>query len=408
LVASPSNFPGDDPTNRLIGIGALSAREVAAGFPFGSVASASAVRIPVDPWAALEKATLPALSQPPAVVAFSGGRDSSLILAAAVSAARRHGLPEPVPVTLQFAPPATNERTWQELVVRFLKIGDWEILDLEDDLDLLGDIAQQRLQRHGLTYPTNAHSLVPIIKRATNGTLMTGIGGDDLFASWRWRRRSGFLSGAGGCRPESIGTTVLGSLPAVVRRRILSERVRHDHQRGPLALSWLTDAGRQAILPDVVEAEDEPTNWQEFLPWVCARRNTVSATAAAAELAEDHGVQAFAPLLDTDFVAAMGVAGGKWGFHDRTAAMGAVAGEALPPETVERGTKAHFHDIFWGPRAREFARSWDGTGVDNTLIDSAALRRQWLSPRPDFRSTLLLHDAWLAAHGPAIQAAQSA
>ena len=41
---------------------------------------------------ALEAAVLPALQRPPCLVSFSGGRDSSAVLAVAADVARRHGL----------------------------------------------------------------------------------------------------------------------------------------------------------------------------------------------------------------------------------------------------------------------------------------------------------------------------
>src|SRR4051794_22650674 len=71
---------------------------------------------PDGPVGALERGLLRALRRPPCVVSFSGGRDSSAVLALAVDVARRHGLPEPVPVAMRFAgAPAADERRWQEL-----------------------------------------------------------------------------------------------------------------------------------------------------------------------------------------------------------------------------------------------------------------------------------------------------
>ncbi len=53
------------------------------------------------PLAALERAILPALLRPPCVMSFTGGRGSSLVLAAAVQLARSEGLELPVPATIQ-------------------------------------------------------------------------------------------------------------------------------------------------------------------------------------------------------------------------------------------------------------------------------------------------------------------
>jgi asparagine synthase (glutamine-hydrolysing) len=78
--------------------------------------------------------------------------------------------------------------------------------------------------------------------------------------------------------------------------------------------------------------------------------------------------------------------------------MAAIAGDHLPADVIGRVTKAYFHDVFFGPRARAFARAWDGSGVEPALVDADALRREWLSPVPDFRSMLLMHHLWFEAN----------
>src|SRR6185503_9330543 len=85
----------------LLSTEAMSPLEVACGLPFGG----TTVPLPESdrhPARALEDATVAALEGPgPALVAYSGGRDSALVLAAATAAARRHGLPEPIPLTIR-------------------------------------------------------------------------------------------------------------------------------------------------------------------------------------------------------------------------------------------------------------------------------------------------------------------
>ena len=78
----------------------LSPLEIAAGVPLPEREPRTRLeRTDLAPRAALDQAILSGLQRAPCVVSFSGGRDSSLVLAAAVDAARRHGLPLPVPVT---------------------------------------------------------------------------------------------------------------------------------------------------------------------------------------------------------------------------------------------------------------------------------------------------------------------
>ena len=72
----------------------------------------------LDPLEALEAAVLPALQRPPCLAMFSGGRDSSLVLAVASRVARREGLAEPIPTTQVFPDfPETDEARWQKLVL---------------------------------------------------------------------------------------------------------------------------------------------------------------------------------------------------------------------------------------------------------------------------------------------------
>jgi asparagine synthase (glutamine-hydrolysing) len=105
---------------------------------------------------ALESTVAVALERQPCLVTFSGGRDSSAVLAVAIHVARREGLPLPVPITVRFSnAPGAGEPRWQELVIAHLGLGDWEVIELGDELDLLGPAAQRNLLRHGVRYPSN-------------------------------------------------------------------------------------------------------------------------------------------------------------------------------------------------------------------------------------------------------------
>ncbi|HLF44659.1 MAG TPA: hypothetical protein VJA46_14195, partial [Acidimicrobiia bacterium] len=67
----------------------MTALEVAAGWVAGyEKADERATDAGADPLAVLEKLLLPALESPPCFVEFSGGRDSSALLAVAVDVAR--------------------------------------------------------------------------------------------------------------------------------------------------------------------------------------------------------------------------------------------------------------------------------------------------------------------------------
>ena len=177
------------------------------------------------PAAGLEQAILPALQRSPCLVSFSGGRDSSAVLAAAAAIARREGLPAPVPATLR-APGAaeSDEAAWQEKVIAHVGIEDWVRLEVHDELDVIGPHAARVLRAHGLLWPCNVHFHLPLFELARGGSLLTGIGGDELFsaAATPSRRRRAF-----------------GWAPPPLRRAVLA-------RREPVDFEWLTPAARRS------------------------------------------------------------------------------------------------------------------------------------------------------------------
>ena len=73
--------------------------------------------------------------------------------------------------------------------------------------------------------------------------------------------------------------------------------------------------------------------------------------------------------------------------------MNALARDLLPADVVGRTSKAYFNRVFFGEESRAFAAEWSGQGLDETLVDADALRGEWLSEIPDFRTALLLQSA---------------
>jgi hypothetical protein len=93
------------------------------GYADDAPLDAEDVALTAGPVQVLERLLLEALLEPPCIIGFSGGRDSSALLAVAVQVARREGLDLPVPVTKTYPDvPATDETDWQELVIRWLGV----------------------------------------------------------------------------------------------------------------------------------------------------------------------------------------------------------------------------------------------------------------------------------------------
>ncbi len=360
----------------------LTGLELAVGLPIGSEAPVALPAGSRDPLAALEAAVLEPLRRGPCLVSFSGGRDSSAVLAVATRLARREGLADPIPATVR-APdaPMADEARWQELVVAHLGLADWQRLEFGGELDLVGPVATAALRRHGLLWPFNAHFHVPMLEAARGGTLLTGIGGDELFRA--------------AARP----------LPAITPRRLALFAAprplrRAWHGRASVQLHpWLTPAAaRDARRALAAWEASEPRRLRARLRHVRAARYLRVGTRSLEALARDCGAAIAHPLLAPTVWAAVARSAPVGGHEDRTAAMEHVVGPLLPPALLGRSDKACFDEVFFHEHSRAFAETWSGAGVP-AEVDARALREHWLAGAPLAQSFSLLQAAWLAERG---------
>ena len=351
----------------------LTPLEVATGMPFGAARRPAPLPAPV---AGLDHAILPALQRSPCLVSFSGGRDSSAVLAAAAAIARREGLPDPVPVTLR-APGAaeSDEAAWQEKVIAHVGIEDWVRLEVHDELDVIGPHATRVLRAHGLLWPCNVHFHVPLFELARGGSLLTGIGGDELFSA---------------AAPPSRRRRAFAWAPPTVRRAVLA-------RREPVDFEWLTPAARRsATAARATEAASEPRGVRDRMTWLRGLRYLDLALDAIAGVAADDDVALAHPLFDGGLWGAVAARGG---FADRTAGMTALFSDVLPPDVLARRSKASFDAVFFNRHSRKFARTWDGTGASAGLVDADALRAHWRGDAPAAQTFTLLQALWLARDG---------
>ena len=344
----------------------------------------------VSPRQALEAALLPALARPPCVVAFSGGRDSSLLLAVAADVARREGLAPPVPLTLRFPEsPTAEESEWQELVIRHIGIDDWLRQEIHDELDFVGPVAQRTMLRHGLLWPANLHFVGPPAAQAAGGSLVTGVGGDRVLSSGpddllgRARVRA---------NARNLVRGAYRSLPARARAPHHARRVRAD-------APWLRAPAVDAVVERLLTEPWEPRHSDARLDHVHRERLHALTRHGVDLLAKDEGAHAVIPFLDAGFLASLANFLGARGIGGRTAVMRKLSGDLLPERLVTRPTKAVFPEAYCNRHTRDFVRTWPGDGVDDELVDVERLRallgdgtdHRWLG-----RSAILIQSAWLA------------
>lgn len=369
--------------------------EIAVGVPFGH----DTVEHPLPSAGlthardALRQALVRALERPPCLVAFSGGRDSSALLALAVDVARRELLPAPVPITLRFRHvPQADESCWQELVVRHLEVQDWARLEFDDQLDFVGPWAQRALKRYGVLWPANAYVHLPMLEHASRGSLVDGVDGDSVFA-WGYRSAVDLL------RLRSRPTR---SALSNLRTMLLPRPARPPRLKPPApVVPWLTSvADTEARRRIAEDSASEPVSYARRLAWYLRSRHAQMMLWATALLAEETGTLVVRPFLDPLFLAAWGRQTGHLGFGGRTAAMNELFGEFLPAAIIERTDKGMYWH-YWGQASRRMARTWRGGGVDERYVEPRALLEAWAStnyPTPDHRSALLLQSIWLANH----------
>jgi Asparagine synthase len=368
----------------------LTRLELAAGFPLPL--PGPPLRLPrsdLEPRSALQSSVLAGLSRPPCVVSFSGGRDSSLVLAVAVDVARREGLPLPVPVTVRVAgDPESEEGDWQERVIRHLRLDDWVRVDVGGELDCIGPIAQEILLRHGILWPANVHFHVPQLERAAGGSVLTGVGGDEILSSSGWARLRRVLAGKEIPEPRDALRLAAALAPRTVQRRAVLARTEVD-------LDWLRpDAQRRVLVALAHQTAAEPLGWRRRFDWLLGLRYLELGRRSLNVLAGDWNVEMHHPFLEPMFVGTLASLPRSRRFDGRTKAFTTLFGNLLPTGLASRSSKAVFAGTLWGDASREFVSRWDGSGVDSELVDVEALRRRWQvdgTPGPH----TLLQSLWL-------------
>ncbi len=352
---------------------------------------------PRGPMAALEEILHDALVGSPCLIEFSGGRDSSAVLAVASHVARREGLPLPIPITRLFPEaPDASEGDWPEVVIRHLGLEEWVKVQVRDELDLLGPLGTEGLRRHGVLWPITVHTKVLTFEYGRGGTMVSGEGGDEVFGHRRITPLTKMLAGA---RPRLRGVKpVLASISPRAIRRLAIERALNQQM---LLYRWLRPAARRLFMESVLaDALDEPVAWSASIRTLPRRRGWKIGKHNMSLIAEGQGVHYVHPLLDERFVEAFAMTNRRLGYPSRTHAVQALFGHLLPPDLLTRRDKASFIGPHVHDHSRAFIERWTGSGVDPDLVDPDELKKVWTEPAPHAGSLLLLQQAKLKEMTP--------
>ena len=385
------------------GLPVISVLDVAIGHPAG------AIPLPPQPTGnkphparALRAALRPALLRTPCVVAFSGGRDSSLLLAVAADLAAREGLDPPTALTFRYpGDDAADETSWQELVVAHLRDAglrfEWARRDIATELDNIGPLISPVLRAHGgPTFPAGLANTILLAQHAAGGCLVTGNAGDEVLGGHRATVLRAVLRRRGrGLTRTDWRHAVACAAPARVR---LGLGRRESGLRQVLDTPWLRPLLRRAVLAETMRSEAaRPLRWDRSVRAALASRAVVIGKRTRAQTARDYGCELVEPLGSPGFVASYADFGGRWGGINRAAGTRLLAAGLLPDAIISRRDKAYFNASRFGPVSREFARTWDGRGLDDSLVDPAELRAAWLAQVPPAATVMLLQQAWLAS-----------
>lgn len=370
----------------------LNAVETALGWPLGAIEPGPADRSAMSARTVLEGLVLRALLAGPTFVSFSGGRDSSAVLALATVVARREGLPDPIPLTVSYPGlHETDEAEWQRLVLEHLGLTEHIVITVRGEQTLLGERARASLERRGPLWPAALHTYDVFLDHVDGAQLLTGEGGDEVISASRITPISILVRERRRPRRALVAASARAAVPNALRGPYVRRRAATQAH-----FPWLRGQAVRALADVEADLACTPLRWDRALPAMVSRRAAAVMEANYERLAAEHDVTAHHPLRGKQFIGALAADGGCWGYRGRTDLMRTLFGDILPDAVLARTTKARFNAVRFGSVEREFARSWDGAGVDADLVDAEVLRSHWLSEMPFGVTGPLLHAAWLA------------
>ena len=376
--------------------------ETLAGVPLGRTIGAKQTRDPnvqLSPADALVKVIAGIVARNHrCYVEFSGGCDSSLVLAATVKACRSSGADDPIPVTFRFPGlPETDETEYQSLMVARLGLRDWVVLDDSTGaFDVLSPSAQESIRTHGVFFPGTFHNRAHVFRDLGPSALLTGEGGDEILG----RRRLTDVRDAARAvvRRNRAARAVRQAVLSVSPRWRRVQTIERAVERG-WAADWIVDTNiRRKILRTIaLEDAQEPLDPRRYMAYYNSLRRMSVTDHNCRTYAQAYDVEWHAPLGDAAFTNALLGAVPRTRYYGRSELLASFFSELLPTELLLRRDKTHFTRAFLGVHTRVFANGWNGSGLPGGA-SVEWLSHHWRTESEIHGGTiLLLQQAWLAS-----------
>jgi hypothetical protein len=361
--------------------------EAACGMPFGSTGAL----LPADSVGVMEALVRdlePAAAQGPLVVWISGDDGTAVVAAAAIEAARRAGAGRPAAVTPLFGDDPMDP--YAERVVRALGLEDWERPEVSSEHGLLGAVTQGYLSSYGPMFPSIACVFVPMLAVARGGTLVAG---HSLHEGWYLSRPAQvarMLADVHARRRLEKGDlrALVAIAPLPVRRRLSATLARALDV--PYLKPEARATARRLAVDDVITG---PFHAGRSGQRAVARACVPTALSIYDRLAADQGASFHFAWGSPRVGAALANDLGRLG----PPSPDAFRRRFVPwlPERDAPHAPPRFRWVWRNPETERFIEEWDGTGLDEGLVDARELRAAWR--RADWRSGILLQSAWLAS-----------
>ena len=150
---------------------------------------------------------------------------------------------------------------------------------------MVGPVATAVLRRYGLLWPPNAHFHAPLLDAAKGGSLLTGIGGDEMLAEGATTQALAVVTGTRRPERRDVLRLAWALAPRPLRRSVTL-------RRDPPAFPWLRTRSLEAALRALADQSvREPLRRRAQVEWRLGFRYLTVGRESLSLLAADEQVE---------------------------------------------------------------------------------------------------------------------